>query len=72
MPIFEYQCSNCEKKFSELRKGLEKDEAIACPECSSSETKRLVTGFAVGSIGGSSSAGACASSASCPSAGGFG
>ena len=32
MPIYEYQCSNCEEKF-EIRQGF-KDKAIAvCPVC---------------------------------------
>ncbi len=69
MPIFEYQCTSCDYKFSELRKGAEKDDEIGCPKCEGKETKRLVTGFAVNTKSMSSMPPSCPSASSCPSAG---
>jgi len=66
MPLYDYQCTSCEHKFSELRRGSEKDESISCPDCGINVTKRLVTGFSVST---KSSAAGCASAPACPSAG---
>ncbi len=46
MPVYEYRCGACKKKFSlkmtvsELEKGRPK-----CPKCGSKKTEKLVTGF---------------------------
>jgi len=32
MPIYEYQCSNCHKKF-ELRQNFTDDSIVTCPNC---------------------------------------
>jgi putative FmdB family regulatory protein len=46
MPLYEYRCSNCRKKFSlkmsvtELEKGSPK-----CPKCGSKKTEKLISGF---------------------------
>ncbi|HDQ71710.1 MAG TPA: zinc ribbon domain-containing protein [Chloroflexi bacterium] len=68
MPLYEYQCSNCDTCFDALRSMSEADAPIACPRCSSEETQRIISLFsAVG--GGRVIAGAGASCASCsPSA----
>ncbi|MEX2229179.1 MAG: zinc ribbon domain-containing protein [Dehalococcoidia bacterium] len=53
MPIYEFRCKKCEKRF-ELRRRLgDRDNAATCPECKSKRTVRSsVTAFAV--LGGAS------------------
>ena len=52
MPLYEYQCKSCEKKFETLvsLKGL--DDPVECPDCGSEETDRLLSTFSA-SVGGS-------------------
>lgn len=45
MPIYEFQCLECEHEFEELV--LRRDEAVACPDCGADDVKRLLSGFAV-------------------------
>ena len=74
MPIYEYTCEKCSKKFETLIRGGEQAE---CPDCGSASVKRLLSacGFVSKGSGGetvSSSAGSacsgCAAS-SCSSCG---
>ncbi|MBS1256412.1 MAG: hypothetical protein MAG581_02235 [Deltaproteobacteria bacterium] len=48
MPLYDYQCGQCESGFTELRRSSEMDSPISCPECGSRETRRSVSSFAVG------------------------
>jgi putative FmdB family regulatory protein len=48
MPLYNYQCTDCQSAFTELRKASERDNSIVCPKCSSAQTKRGLTGFAIG------------------------
>jgi len=45
MPIYEYQCRNCEKKFETLISFRELDDPVKCPHCDSEETDRLLSTF---------------------------
>lgn len=45
MPIFEYKCKQCDTKFEILHKSTQNTNAIACPECLSTETKKLFSSF---------------------------
>ena len=65
MPLYEYQCQGCKNQFSALKKIAEKDTPSPCPECQSSETDRLISGFATSGGGGG------ARSAPPPRPGGF-
>ncbi len=48
MPIYEYKCNSCGKKFTELiLPGMEEKEPI-CPNCGSRDVKRLIS--SVGSL----------------------
>lgn len=40
MPIYEYCCEQCEKKFETLIRG---DEKAACPACGSDSVRRLLS-----------------------------
>ena len=48
MPIYRYECQECERSFSERRSSDERDAEAVCPECGSSETDRAMSRFAVG------------------------
>ena len=45
MPIFEYQCSDCESKFEKIVLGQSTD--VQCPDCSSAHIEKLLSSFAV-------------------------
>ncbi len=58
MPIFEYECSDCKKKFEELVSGpATKPE---CPSCRSTNTKKLLSVFAAQVGSGKTEAPSCA------------
>jgi len=70
MPLYEYQCSDCEMCFDALRAMSDADALIACPKCGSENTCRMISLFsAIGSgrviAGAGSSCGSCTPSASC-------
>ncbi|HEY7198609.1 MAG TPA: zinc ribbon domain-containing protein [Candidatus Dormibacteraeota bacterium] len=52
MPIYEYRCEACERRFEVLTSFAERDRARVCPSCESSRTRVLVSSFAA--IGGES------------------
>jgi putative FmdB family regulatory protein len=43
MPIYEYQCIDCGCVFDAIRPIDEADDAIACDECGSEKTKRMLS-----------------------------
>jgi len=48
MPIYEYYCPSCEKRFEELV--FETNPAVVhCPECGKDEVNRLISLFATAS-----------------------
>ncbi|MCF8025424.1 MAG: zinc ribbon domain-containing protein [Desulfobacteraceae bacterium] len=74
MPIYEYYCKACDKKFETLVRG---NEVPVCPQCETEDVKKLLSacGFVSKGAGGEtvsasagSSCGSCAS-ASCSSCG---
>ncbi len=66
MPIFEYKCTECDKKFEELVFGS--DTIVTCPDCKSEKIEKLLSSFAA-SVKSSGSAPCGASPKSCGSAG---
>ena len=46
MPIYEYQCAECAGKFEVLTSFSQRESAHACPSCSSSKTRVMVSSFA--------------------------
>ena len=44
MPIFEYRCKDCNNTFEMLVKNNDENEII-CPECKSSNSKKLFSAF---------------------------
>lgn len=45
MPIYEYICKDCGKRFEMLRTIKEADSPIACKSCQSSQTERALSVF---------------------------
>lgn len=68
MPLYEYLCLDCNALFDGLRGMAEADEPIACDECGSSNSSRMISVFNAQTSGGngaSGSAGACACGGAC-------
>ena len=42
MPIFEFECIDCNNKFEKIAKVQEK---ICCPQCNSNNLKKLISTF---------------------------
>ncbi len=72
MPIYEYKCGDCGAKFEQLTSHAKAD-SVACRECGSDQTQRLLSVFGVTSAAGSASSpcadGACPAMAGVPSCG---
>lgn len=45
MPIYEYQCSNCDYCFALLETIGSPEDKKECPKCGSKETKRTISAF---------------------------
>ena len=57
MPIYEYTCKNCDKRFEELVRAMNVDAKVACPDCGSTKTAKAMSVFAVGAEGAKSAGG---------------
>ncbi len=51
MPIYEYECQDCQQRFEALRSMNDADAAIACENCGSANTKRALSVFFAQSSG---------------------
>jgi len=45
MPLYEYLCESCRKRFSLLRPIGERDAPAACPECNQGGARRVLSVF---------------------------
>ncbi|PIS16183.1 MAG: FmdB family transcriptional regulator [Candidatus Portnoybacteria bacterium CG09_land_8_20_14_0_10_44_13] len=43
MPIYEFRCKKCGKKFEQLV--LKKSETVSCPKCGHKKTEKLFSAF---------------------------
>ena len=57
MPIYEYRCQTCGKRFEMLRSMRDADRDLQCPECRSAEIERLLSTFSAGGCGSGGSGG---------------
>ena len=48
MPLYEYRCQSCSGTFEVLTTFAERDQSQACPSCESTQTRVLVSSFALG------------------------
>ena len=46
MALYEYKCADCEDRFDLMRSMSAADDPAECPECGSSESRRLISNFA--------------------------
>ena len=46
MPIYEYVCNSCGKRYKRLVGVVSNPEPISCPECKSLDNRRLISRFA--------------------------
>jgi putative FmdB family regulatory protein len=46
MPIYEYTCQACNKKFDQLVRSMSSDAKANCPHCGSPKTARALSVFA--------------------------
>ncbi len=47
MPVYEYRCNSCRRVFSILVRSLSADVNRTCPRCGATDTRRLISRFAV-------------------------
>jgi putative FmdB family regulatory protein len=45
MPVYEYQCSQCDEKFELRRNIADKDSDVRCPKCGTKAPKRVLSLF---------------------------
>ena len=64
MPIYEYICLDCGKRFEQMRSIKEADSPIACQDCAGQHTSRALSVF-FASSGGRAVAGGGGGCASC-------
>ena len=65
MPLYEFQCTECDRSFEELVRSASAIAEVKCPECGSEHVRRKMSTFASKLSGGGSnfaSAAACAPS----------
>lgn len=46
MPIYEYRCAECKRKFERLVLRAEEKPDLRCPHCKSEQVRRLISRFA--------------------------
>ena len=46
MPIYDYECNSCGKKFSKLVLASTPEDSIVCSRCDSNDVRKLISGFA--------------------------
>jgi len=55
MPLYEYKCKKCGKRFEKVVSISEADKKPECPHCSGKDTEKLLSVFAAKSSSSSSS-----------------
>jgi len=65
MPLYEYACEDCGTSFEQLVSARDRDNGAQCPECGSSNAKRLISSFAIGKSSATGSAGASCPTGTC-------
>jgi putative FmdB family regulatory protein len=65
MPVFEYKCSDCNEKFEVLHKSTLEQTNVSCPNCNSSNHKKLFSAFSASVSGNAPSGTDTCSTGSC-------
>ncbi len=69
MPMYEYACRVCGKRFDEMKRMAERLQAPPCPQCGSEETELAISAPAVFGGGGGGAPSNYGSSGNCFSGG---
>ncbi len=48
MPMYEYRCRECGKRYEMLRRMSDADRDLKCPDCQSEHVERQLSTFAAG------------------------
>jgi putative FmdB family regulatory protein len=54
VPIHEYRCLECGKKFEKLIRSMSSSAVVECPECGGRKVKKLLSAFGIQTSGSSS------------------
>ncbi len=46
MPVYEYYCDHCDKRFEALRPMSQSEAPMACPRCAAPDARRMISTFA--------------------------
>lgn len=57
VPVYEYTCQKCQKRFDQLVRSMSNETTPKCPECGSPKTTKALSVFAVGAEGAGKSSG---------------
>ncbi len=63
MPLYEFNCTSCNRSFEELVRSAEAVNEVVCPQCGSRQVRRKISLFASKAVGGgfaTGTASACA------------
>jgi putative FmdB family regulatory protein len=50
MPIYEYECRNCQERFEVVQRMNEDNSKVRCPKCGRDRPQKVLSAFASGSI----------------------
>lgn len=56
MPLYEYRCADCQKRFEILQRMGDGADGVRCPSCGAERVERQLSTFAAGSGGGAAGA----------------
>lgn len=64
MPIYDFQCNQCNTKFDEYFRSASEQKKLFCPSCQSNNVQKIFSVFGM-SVGGSSDSTSASSCGSC-------
>jgi len=62
VPLYEYRCATCGRRFEVLQRVGQGSEGIACPECGRADVEKEFSTFAGSVAGGGTGGGSCSPS----------
>jgi putative FmdB family regulatory protein len=62
VPLYEYRCATCGRRFEVLQRVGQSSEGIACPECGRADVEKEFSTFAGSVAGGGPGGGSCSPS----------
>ncbi len=65
MPVYEFNCTTCDRAFEELVRSAEAINEVICPKCGSRHVRRKISLFASKGVGGGNAFGGATTAASC-------